>query len=35
MDAKSQKVFDTVKVFRAIKKKVAKEIEIITFEQFR
>lgn len=35
MDAKPQKVFDTVKVFRAIKEKVAKETESMTFEQFR
>ncbi|GHS97350.1 hypothetical protein FACS189421_03970 [Bacteroidia bacterium] len=32
---KTQKTFDTVKVFREIKEKIAKETENMTFEQFR
>jgi hypothetical protein len=31
----TKKTFDTVKVFRAIKEKIAKETENMTFEQFR
>ncbi|HNI45703.1 MAG: hypothetical protein JNM36_02935 [Chitinophagales bacterium] len=32
---KTQKKFDTVKVFRDIKEKIAKETEKMTFEQFK
>lgn len=32
---KKEKVFDTVKVFREIKEKIAKETEKMTFEQFK
>lgn len=32
---KAQKKFDTVKVFREIKEKIAKETEKMTFEQFK
>ncbi|GHT88566.1 hypothetical protein FACS189474_4030 [Bacteroidia bacterium] len=32
---KTQKTFDTVKVFREIKEKIAKETENMTFEQFK
>lgn len=32
---KSQKRFDTVKIFREIKEKIAKETEKMTFEQFK
>ncbi len=33
--AKQEKVFDTVKVFRAIKEKIAKETEKMTFAEFK
>lgn len=32
---KKEKTFDTVKVFREIKEKIAKETEKMTFEQFK
>lgn len=32
---KAQKKFDTVKVFREIKEKIAKETDKMTFEQFK
>lgn len=32
---KPQKKFDTVKVFREIKEKIAKDTEKMTFEQFK
>ena len=32
---KKEKTFDTVKVFREIKEKIAKETENMTFEQFK
>ena len=32
---KKEKAFDTVKVFREIKEKIAKETEKMTFEQFK
>jgi hypothetical protein len=32
---KSEKTFDTVKIFRAIKEKVAKETEMMNYEQFK
>ena len=32
---KKEKTFDTVKVFRTIKEKIAKETEKMTFEQFK
>jgi hypothetical protein len=32
---KKEKTFDTVKVFRKIKEKIAKETENMTFEQFK
>ena len=32
---KKEKSFDTVKVFRKIKEKIAKETENMTFEQFK
>ena len=32
---KIEKTFDTVKVFRAIKEKIAKETEQMNFEQFK
>ena len=32
---KAQKKFDTVKIFREIKEKIAKETEKMTFEQFK
>jgi len=32
---KTEKTFDTVKVFREIKEKIAKETENMTFEQFK
>ena len=32
---KKEKIFDTVKVFREIKEKIAKETEKMTFEQFK
>ncbi|WP_316843084.1 hypothetical protein [Pedobacter psychrodurus] len=32
---KTEKKFDTVKVFREIKEKIAKETEKMTFEQFQ
>jgi hypothetical protein len=32
---KTEKTFDTVKVFRAIKEKIAKETEKMTYEQFK
>ena len=32
---KKEKTFDTVKVFRAIKEKIAKETENMTFKQFK
>jgi hypothetical protein len=32
---KTKKRFDTVKVFRKIKEKIAKETENMTFEQFK
>jgi hypothetical protein len=33
--SKKEKTFDTVKVFREIKEKIAKETENMTFEQFK
>jgi hypothetical protein len=33
--SKREKTFDTVKVFREIKEKIAKETENMTFEQFK
>ena len=35
MTSKKEKTFDTVKVFREIKEKIAKETEKMTFEQFK
>ncbi len=32
---KKEKTFDTVKVFREIKEKIAKETEKMTFEEFK
>jgi hypothetical protein len=32
---KTEKTFDTVKVFREIKEKIAKETENMTFQQFK
>ncbi len=32
---KKEKTFDTVKVFRAIKEKIAKETENMTFQEFK
>ena len=32
---RKEKTFDTVKVFREIKEKIAKETENMTFEQFK
>ena len=32
---KKEKTFDTVKVFREIKERIAKETENMTFEQFK
>ena len=32
---KKEKTFDTVKVFREIKEKIAKETEKMTFQQFK
>ena len=32
---KKEKTFDTVKVFRKIKEKIAKETQNMTFEQFK
>jgi len=32
---KKEKTFDTVKVFQAIKEKIAKETENMTFEEFK
>ncbi len=32
---KQEKTFDTVKVFREIKEKIAKETEKMTFQQFK
>lgn len=32
---KKEKTFDTVKVFRTIKEKIAKETEKMTFKQFK
>ena len=32
---KKEKTFDTVKVFREIKEKIAKETENMTFEEFK
>ncbi len=33
--AKKEKMFDTVKVFREIKEKIAKETEKMTFQEFK
>ena len=33
--SKKEKTFDTVKAFRGIKEKIAKETEEMTFEQFK
>jgi hypothetical protein len=33
--AKKEKTFDTVKVFREIKEKIAKETEKMTFQEFK
>ncbi len=35
MKTKQEKAFDTVKVFREIKEKIAKETENMNFEQFQ
>lgn len=35
MSIKNEKIFDTVKVFREIKEKIAKETENMTFAQFK
>jgi len=34
-NTKAKKTFDTVKVFRKIKEKIAKETENMTYEQYR
>ncbi len=35
MKTKKEKTFDTVKVFREIKEKIAKETEKMTFQEFK
>jgi hypothetical protein len=35
IQSKKEKTFDTIKVFREIKERIAKETENMTFEQFK